>query len=111
MLKVKSGDRISISSAKGRVEDVVVRLSQSQRPGNIFIPFHFNTQLVNALTSESFCPKSGEPNFKQTAIQLHSSEVPDGLVFSEPEVSGEIEHIKTAYDGIKFKEKELVSNL
>lgn len=107
MLKVKSGDRISISSARGRVEDVVVRLSQSQRAGNIFIPFHFNTQLVNALTSESFCPKSGEPNFKQTAIQLHSSEVPDGLVFSEPEVSGEIEHVKTAYEGIKFKDKKI----
>lgn len=103
-LKVKSGDRISISSPRGRVEDVVVRLSQSQRRGNIFIPFHFNTQLVNALTSESFCPKSGEPNFKQTAIQLHSKDVPDGLVFAEPEISGHIEHVKSAYEGIKLKE-------
>ena len=109
-LKVKSGDRISISSARGRVEDVVVRLSQSQRVGNIFIPFHFNTQLVNALTSESFCPKSGEPNFKQTAIQLHSKEVPDGLVFEEPEISGEIEHVKTVFEGIKFKDKELATS-
>jgi len=108
-LKVKSGDRISISSARGKVKDVVVRLSQSQRVGNIFIPFHFNTQLVNALTSESFCPKSGEPNFKQTAIQLHSKEVPDGLIFEEPEISGEIEHIKTAYEGIKLKEREFIA--
>ena len=104
-LKVKNGGRISISSARGRVEDVVVRLSQSQRPGNIFIPFHFNTQLVNALTSESFCPKSGEPNFKQTAVQLHSKDVPDGLAFEEPEIKGEIEHVKTAYEGIKIVEK------
>ena len=109
-LKVKSGDRMSISSARGKVEDVMVRVSQSVRQGNIFIPFHYNTQLVNALTNESFCPKSGEPNFKQTAIQLHSDEVPDGLVFEEAEISGEIEHVKTAYEGIKIKGKEVVTN-
>lgn len=106
-LKVKSGDRMAISSARGRVEDVMVRVTQSVAPGNIFVPFHYNTQLVNALTNESFCPKSGEPNFKQTAIQLHSDEVPEGLEFQEREVSGQIEHVKIAYEGIKLKEKEL----
>ena len=109
-LKVKSGDRMSISSARGRVNDVMVRVTQSVAPGNIFVPFHYNTQLVNALTNESFCPKSGEPNFKQTAIQLHSDEVPDGLVFQEQEISGHIEHVKTAYEGIKLIEKEMVSS-
>ena len=107
-LKVKNGDRMSISSARGRVEDVMVRVTQSVACGNIFVPFHYNTQLVNALTNESFCPKSGEPNFKQTAIQLHSEEVPDGLEFQEPEISGQIEHVKTTYEGIKMIEKELV---
>ena len=107
LLKVKSGDRMDISSARGRVKDVMVRVTQSVRPGNIFVPFHYNTELVNTLTNDSFCPKSGEPNFKQTAIQLHSSDVPDGLKFAEPEISGEIEHVKTAYEGIKLKTKEL----
>ena len=107
-LKVKSGDRISLSSARGRVEDVVVRVTQSVAPSTVFVPFHFNTQLVNALTNESFCPKSGEPNFKQTAIQLHSDEVAGGLEFQDSEISGHIEHIKTAYEGIKLKEKEKV---
>jgi len=107
-LKVKNGDRMSISSARGRVEDVMVRVTQSVACGNIFVPFHYNTQLVNALTNESFCPKSGEPNFKQTAIQLHLEEVPDGLEFQEPEISGQIEHVKTTYEGIKMIEKELV---
>jgi len=106
LLKVKSGDRMDISSPRGKVKDVIVRVTQSVRPGNIFVPFHFNTQLVNALTNESFCPKSGEPNFKQTAIQLHSAEVPDGLSLKETEISGEIEHIKTTFEGIKFKKKE-----
>ncbi len=107
-LKVKSGDRMAISSARGRVEDVIVRVTQSVRKGNIFVPFHYNTQLVNVLTNESFCPKSGEPNFKQTAIQLHSDEVPNGLVFEKQEVSGHIEHVKTAYEGIKLKEIQKV---
>jgi len=109
-LKVKSGDRISISSARGKVENVVVRVTSSVAIHNIFIPFHFNTQLVNQLTNNSFCPKSGEPNFKQTAVQLHSSEVPDGLIFEKDEVSGAITHIKTAFEGVKLKEMELSKN-
>ncbi|MDQ7043404.1 MAG: nitrate reductase [Sulfurimonas sp.] len=105
-LKVKSGDRMALSSARGRIEDVVVRVTGSVREGNVFVPFHFNEQLINTLTNESFCPKSGEPNFKQTAIQLHSVEVPEGLRLEEEEIMGEIEHIKSAFEGIKFKEKE-----
>ena len=114
-LKVKSGDRMSLSSARGRIDDVVVRVTGSVREGNIFVPFHFNTELINTLTNESFCPKSGEPNFKQTAIQLHSSEVPEGLSIVETEIAGEIEHIKTTYEGIKtseaFKVNEVVSKV
>ncbi|MCW8837578.1 MAG: molybdopterin oxidoreductase family protein, partial [Thiovulaceae bacterium] len=104
-LKVKSGERITISSARGKVEDVMVRVTQSVASGSIFVPFHFNTQLVNTLTNESFCPKSGEPNFKQTAIQLHSEDLPDGLEFEKTKIRAEIEHIKTAYEGIALKEK------
>ncbi len=105
-LKVKSGDRMSLSSARGRIEDVIVRVTGSVREGNVFVPFHFNEQLINTLTNESFCPKSGEPNFKQTAIQLHSKEVPDGLVMETTKISGEISHKKTRYEGVAFKEKE-----
>ncbi|WP_324170945.1 nitrate reductase [Sulfurimonas sp.] len=106
-LKVKSGERLSISSLRGRVDDIMVRVTQSVAPNTVFVPFHFNTQLVNNLTNDSFCPKSGEPNFKQTAIQLHSQETPDGLVLQQEEVKGEIEHIKTAYEGVTLKEKEM----
>jgi assimilatory nitrate reductase catalytic subunit len=110
-LKVKSGDRMDVSSARGVVKDVIVRVTQSVRPGTIFVPFHFSEQLVNQLTCESFCPKSGEPNFKQTAIQLHSKDVPEGIKFEEPEISGEIEHIKTTFEGIKLPEKELAQTV
>jgi len=105
-LKVKSGDRMALSSPRGRVEDVVVRVTGSVREGTVFVPFHFNEQLVNILTNESFCPKSGEPNFKQTAIQLHSREVPEGLVLEEQEVSGAIAHHKVEHEGIQISVKE-----
>ncbi len=91
-LQVRSGDRIALSSPRGRVEDVIVKVTQTMRPGNVFVPFHFNTQLVNILTQPEFDPKSGEPNFKQTAIQLHSQAVPDGIEMQEDAVAGAIAH-------------------
>lgn len=89
-LEVKSGDRLSISSPRGRVNNIVVRVTQTVREGNVFVPFHFNTQLINTLTPSLFCPKSGEPNFKQTAVQLHSEKVPEGIKMKSPQISGEI---------------------
>lgn len=90
-LDVKSGDRLSISSPRGRVDNIVVRITQTVREGNVFVPFHFNTQLINTLTPSLFCPKSGEPNFKQCAVQLHSQKVPEGITMRSPQISGEIE--------------------
>ena len=94
-LQVKSGDRIALSSERGRIEDVVVRVTSSVRPGTVFVPFHFNTQLINTLTNSDFCPKSGEPNYKQSAIQLHSEKVPEGLKMEQESVQGELEHQKS----------------
>ncbi len=82
-LKVKNYDRISISSKRGRVDNLVVRVTQSVREGTVFVPFHFNTQLVNLVTDSLFDPISGEPNYKQTYIQLHSKEVPGGVVLKK----------------------------
>ena len=106
-LQVRSGDRITLSSPRGKVEDVIVRVTGSVREGSVFVPFHFNTQLINTLTQESFCPKSGEPNFKQTAIQLHSQKVPQGIAYEQQQSSGAIMHDKTVFEGVKLKEKEL----
>jgi assimilatory nitrate reductase catalytic subunit len=91
-LQVTSGDRISISSVRGEIDDVIVKVTEGVREGNIFVPFHFNAQLINTLTQSLFDPISFEPNFKQTAVQLHSQKVPEGVKFPETKISGELSH-------------------
>jgi assimilatory nitrate reductase catalytic subunit len=93
-LEVKSGDRLAISSPRGKVKDVIVKVTEGVREGDIFVPFHFNEQLVNKLTQSLFDPKSFEPNFKQTAVQLHSQKVPTGIEMKEEEIVGEIGYEK-----------------
>ena len=104
-LKVKSGDRIAISGNRGRVEDVIVKVSETVREGNIFVPFHFNEQLINNITIPEFDPKSFEPNYKQCAVQLHSEAVPEGIKYPEVEVSGYLEGVKVYEEEVFVDEK------
>ena len=94
-LKVKSGDRISISGSRGRVDDVIVKVSETVREGSIFVPFHFNEQLINAVTIPEFDPKSFEPNYKQCAVQLHSQAVPEGISYPEEIITALLEESAT----------------
>ena len=103
-LQVKSGERIAISGTRGRVEDVIVKISQTVKEGNVFVPFHFNEQLINRITLAEFDPKSFEPNYKQCAIQLHSQAVPQGIIYEEIEISGYLEGVKV------YKEETLVED-
>jgi assimilatory nitrate reductase catalytic subunit len=64
------------------------------REGTVFVPFHFNTQLVTHLTPSLFDPKSFEPNYKQTAVRLHSEKVPKGMRFEEEAVAGALGYEK-----------------
>jgi len=87
-----------------------VRESQNVRVGNIFVPFHYNEQLINTITKAEFDPKSFEPNYKQCAVQLHSVKVPNGIKFVEEEIAGELEHVvvkneEVFVSGISKKEK------
>ncbi len=110
LLHVKSGDRIALSSPRGRVEEVVVKVTQTVAPGNVFVPFHFNTQLVNRLTQTEVCPKSGEPNFKQTAVQLHSKKVPEGIQLKERPTAGSISHHNNTAHTTVLHDKEHVTS-
>ena len=106
-LKVKNYDRISISSPRGRVDNLVVRVTELVAPGTIFVPFHYNTQLINILTQTLFDPISGEPNYKQTAVQLHSEAVPTGIKLDQP-ISGALPHQKSEKLFEKISQKEEV---
>ncbi len=105
-LQVRSGDRLTLSSPRGKVEDVVVKVTQNMAPGQVFVPFHFNEQLINTLTQPLFCPKSGEPNYKQTAVQLHSEKVPQGIKVKKRENSGSLTYEKVAEKSRKVEVKE-----
>ncbi|MBU3015936.1 nitrate reductase [Poseidonibacter lekithochrous] len=105
-LEVKSGERLDISSIRGKIKDVIVRESQNVREGNIFVPFHYNEQLINTITKAEFDPKSFEPNYKQCAVQLHSIKVPDGIKFVEEGIAGELEHIVVKHETSLVKEKD-----
>jgi assimilatory nitrate reductase catalytic subunit len=91
------------------VEDVIVKVSETVREGNIFVPFHFNEQLINNITIPEFDPKSFGPNYKQCAVQLHSEAVPEGIKYPEVDVSGYLEGVKVYEEEILVEEK--VENL
>lgn len=99
-LKVSSGDRLDISSIRGKIRNIIVKESQNIRPGSVFVPFHYNEQLINTITKAEFDPKSFEPNYKQCAVQLHSEKVPMGIVLKEEEIAGKLEHIVTRNENL-----------
>lgn len=67
---ITSYDRVSLVSRRGRVDDLMVRISETIHPDHVFMPFHFAEKCINKLTIPAFDPKSGEPNYKQCAVQL-----------------------------------------
>ena len=106
-LGVKNYDRVTLKSARGKVENLVVRVTNLVAPGQVFVPFHYNTQLINTLTQSLFDPVSGEPNYKQTAVQIISQKCPQGLTLEE-EIAGELamQKSKTATESeITYKQE------
>ncbi|MCF6245694.1 MAG: nitrate reductase, partial [Sulfurovum sp.] len=105
-LQVKDGDRIALSGTRGRVENVIVKLTETVREGHVFVPFHFNEQLINNITIPEFDPKSFEPNYKQCAVQLHSEAVPEGIEYEVPEIAGYLEGVKVYEEEVLVEEKK-----
>jgi anaerobic selenocysteine-containing dehydrogenase len=69
-LRIVSGDRVRVSSARGTVDALAVRVTGIVREGEVFIPFHYDERCVNLLTLDEFDPISREPNYKQCAVRL-----------------------------------------
>lgn len=68
-LDIESGDRISVSSRRGKIE-LVVRADESIEPGCVFIPFHFREAAANVLTTDALDPFGKIPEFKFCAVRV-----------------------------------------
>jgi len=75
-LHLKHGDYAKVTSKRGFIEKVVVRVTETVAPGQVFIPFHFAESNANNLTLNEACPISREPNYKQAAVKIEKSEIP-----------------------------------
>ncbi len=75
-LKLEQGDYVRVSSRRGIVERIILRVTETVAPGQIFIPFHYAEANVNNLTVNACDPFSREPNYKQAAVRVEKSEMP-----------------------------------
>jgi anaerobic selenocysteine-containing dehydrogenase len=69
-LGVKSGDWARVTSERGGIGRIRVRVTTIVRPGEVFIPFHWDERCANRLTRDEFDPISREPNYKQCAVRV-----------------------------------------
>lgn len=69
-LKLKPHDRVSVVSARSRVDGVELRVTEIVAPGQVFMPFHYVEANSNRVTQSAYDPISREPNFKQCAVKV-----------------------------------------
>jgi NADPH-dependent sulfite reductase flavoprotein alpha-component len=71
---LRDGQQIEVASRRGRVVLPAV-ITDRVRPGNVWVPFHWNDEhgehlTVNALTNDAVDPDSLQPEFKVCAVRL-----------------------------------------
>jgi len=69
-LAMKPHDHVEVISARGRVSNVELRITEIVAPGQVFLPFHFVESNANQITQSAFDPISREPNYKQCAVRV-----------------------------------------
>jgi anaerobic selenocysteine-containing dehydrogenase len=66
-LGIRSGDRVSVASQRGRLQGRALVTSAVQ-PGQLFIPMHYDA--TNLLTNSVFDPYSHQPAYKACAVSI-----------------------------------------
>ena len=69
-LALEPHEKVKITSRRGEVTGVELRITEITAPGQVFMPFHFAETNVNHVTQDAFDPISREPNYKQCAVQV-----------------------------------------
>jgi predicted molibdopterin-dependent oxidoreductase YjgC len=68
-LAVKAGERVVVSSRRGRIE-VPAGLTERVPRGTVFLAFHFREHPANALTIAALDPVAKIPEFKACAVRV-----------------------------------------
>jgi len=71
-LGVQTGDRVRISSRRG-AEAFRVRITDSARPGLVFVQMHDDQRMCNRITSDAVDPVSRQPEFKICAVKVEKA--------------------------------------
>ena len=71
-LAMKDGDTVILSSRRGEME-APARLSDSVRPGTLFLPIHFGENPTNVLTNSAVDPLAKIPEFKVSAVNIEKA--------------------------------------
>jgi anaerobic selenocysteine-containing dehydrogenase len=66
-LGIRSGDRVTVSSQRGKVCGRAL-VTAAVQPGQLFIPMHYET--TNVLTNATFDPYSHQPAYKACAVAI-----------------------------------------
>jgi assimilatory nitrate reductase catalytic subunit len=72
-LGLRPRERVDVVSARGRVSNIELRITEIVAPGQVFLPFHFSEWNANQLTQSAFDPISREPNYKQCAVRVEKA--------------------------------------
>src|SRR5215208_2153926 len=83
-IDVVDGQPVELSSRRGRAVLPAV-VTDRVRPGNCFVPFHWNDEhgeylTINALTNDAVDPDSLQPEFKVCAVSLRPVKTMDPVV-------------------------------
>jgi len=73
-LGLRPHDHVNVTSRRGHVDRVELRITQIIAPGQVFMPFHFPETNVNEVTQDAFDLISREPNYKQCAVRVALSD-------------------------------------
>ncbi len=87
-LDITDGRPVELTSRRGRAVLPAV-VSDRVRPGNCFVPFHWNDEhgeylAINALTNDAVDPESLQPEFKVCAVSLRPTKAVDFAASDHP---------------------------